>query len=161
MMTVADIERIKKVLECMIEYELGLSNLYRNCADIYKEDATFWKSLHVVEILHAENIRKMSEILERKPEQFEVGRPFNLIAINTALSGLKDNIKRIMESPFSREKMFILARDIEQSVLESNYAEIVKTADIEYQTLIKNILSQTYEHKMMIQKKINELRSKA
>ncbi len=54
-----------------------------------------------------------------------------------------------------------MARDIEQSVLESNYAEIVKTADAEYNTLMKDILSQTYEHKKMIQEKIAEMKAKA
>ena len=33
-MTVADIERITKVLESMIQYELSLSDFYKQCADI-------------------------------------------------------------------------------------------------------------------------------
>jgi len=56
--------------------------------------------------------------------------------------------------------MLILARDFEQSVLESHYAEIVKTTDAEYQTLMKNILSQTQEHKKAIQKAIDDLKIK-
>jgi hypothetical protein len=51
-----------------------------------------------------------------------------------------------------------MAKDIEQSLLESHYAEIVKTNEMEYQALMKEILSQTYEHKNAIQKKIEELK---
>ncbi len=161
MMTMADIERIIKVLESMIQYELNLSDFYKQCADIWTEDQAFWENLVYAEVRHAENIQKMREIIIKKQESFEVGRPFNLIALNTALTGLKEIVKRIAQGVFSHEKILVLARDIEQSVLESHYAEIVKTADIEYQTLMKNILSQTYEHRMMIQKRLDEIKSGA
>lgn len=161
MMTVADIERITKVLESMIQYELNLSDFYKQCADAWEEDRAFWVNLAYAEVHHAENIQKMREIILKKQEIFELGRPFNLIALNTALAGLQDIIKRINQGLYSREKILVLARDIEQSLLESHYAEIVKTADIEYQTLMKNILSQTYEHRMMLQKRIDDVKSKS
>jgi hypothetical protein len=128
MMSMADIERITKVLESMIQYELMLSDLYKQCADIWTEDQLIWQNLAYAEIHHA---------------------------------GLKDNISRLTSSAFSCEKMLVMARDIEQSILESHYAEIVKTADPEYQALMKGILSQTYEHKKIIQEKIEAMKTKA
>ncbi|MEI8172512.1 MAG: hypothetical protein WCH07_03385 [Deltaproteobacteria bacterium] len=157
----ADIERITKVLESMIQYELTLSDFYKQCADIWTEDQAFWQNLAHAEVGHAENIQKMREIITKKQQNFEAGRPFNPIAVNTAMAGLKDNVTRLTSGAFPCEKMLIIARDIEQSILESHYTEIVKTADIEYQTLMKNILSQTYEHRMIIQKKIDEIKSNA
>jgi hypothetical protein len=160
MMAIADVDRITKVLDAMIQYEISLSSLYENCAEIWKENGEFWRDLSQAEIGHAENIKKMMEILAKKPERFEMGRPFNLMALSTALTGVKDKIKRVSEKGFSLEKMLILARDIEQSILESHYGEIVKTDDGEYLNLMKNILSQTYDHRMMLQKKMDESRSK-
>lgn len=160
-MTVTDVERITKVLESMIQYELILSEFYKQCADMWTEDQAFWQNLAHAELHHAENMQKMREIILKKQEAFEAGRPFNPIAVNTAMTGLKENIRKITQGVFSREKILVLARDIEQSILESHYAEIVKTADIEYQTLMKNILSQTYEHRMMIQKRLDEIKSGA
>jgi len=160
MMSIADIEKINKVLESMIQYELNLSDFYKQCADTWTEDQAFWQTLAHAEIKHAENIQKMREIIVKKQERFEVGRPFNPIALNTAMAGLKDNAKHLTSGALSFEKMLIMARDIEQSVLESHYAEIVKTADIEYQTLMKGILSDTYVHKKTIQKKIDDLKIK-
>ncbi|PKN18160.1 MAG: hypothetical protein CVU71_11635 [Deltaproteobacteria bacterium HGW-Deltaproteobacteria-6] len=157
-MNVTDINKITKVLESMAQYELALANLYTRCAETWKEDQVFWKGLAHAEQRHAENIQKMQEIIIRKQNSFEFGRPFNIVALNTAMAGVNDNIKRVTEGAFSREKMFVIARDIEQSMLESRYAEIVKTTDIEYQTLMKDILSQTNEHKMMMQEKINDIR---
>ena len=161
MMSIADIEKITTVLESMIQYELNLSDFYKQCADIWTEDQAFWQNLARSEVGHAENIQKMREIIAKKQERFELGRPFNPIALNTAMAGLKDNAKRLTSGAFSFEKMLIMTRDIEQSILESHYAEIVKTADIEYQTLMKGILSDTYVHKKIIQGKIDDLKRKA
>jgi hypothetical protein len=161
MMSIADIEKITTALEAMIQYELNLSDFYKQCADIWTEDQAFWQNLAHAEVRHAENIQKMREIIAKKRENFEAGRPFNPIAINTAMAGLKDNIRRLTSGAFSSEKMLVMARDIEQSILESHYAEIVKTSDLEYQALMKGILSQTYEHKKIIQEKIDAMKTKA
>lgn len=158
-MNITDIDKIAKVLESMMQHELALSDFYKQCADTWKEDQAIWESLAHAELRHAENLQKMLEIIIKKQDVFEVGRPFNLLAIHTAIAGVNDNLKRVKEGAVPREKLLILARDTEQSILESHYAEIVKTTDIEYQSLMKNILSQTYDHKMIIQKKINDIKS--
>ena len=158
MMNITDIEKINKVLESMIQYELDLSDFYKQCADIWTEDQAFWQNLAHAEVKHAENIQKMREIIAKKQERFELGRPFNPISLNTAMVGLKANARRLTLGAFSYEKVLIMVRDIEESVLESHYAEIVKTADLEYQTLMKGILSDTYLHKKTIQKKIDDLK---
>jgi len=159
-MITADIEKIIKVLETMNQYELTLSDFYKQCAAIWTEDQVFWRNLAHAEAEHSENIQKIMEIISKKQERFELGRPFNPIALNTAMTGLKDNTRRLTSGAFSFEKTLIMARDIEQSILESHYTEIVKTADLEYQTLMKGILSQTYEHKKIIQEKIDALKRK-
>lgn len=161
MMSIDDIDRIMKALESMIQYELMLSDFYKQCADILKEDRSFWQNLSNEEIHHADNIKKIREIITKKHDSFEAGRPFNPIALDTAMTGLKDIIRRLTSSTISCEKILIVARDIEQSILESNYAEIVKTADLEYQSLMKGIISQTYEHKKIVREKIEALKAKA
>jgi hypothetical protein len=160
MMSIADIEKIARVLDVMSQYELTLSDFYAQCADIWTEDRSFWQNLAHAEIQHAENIKKMHEIIKTKQERFEAGRPFNVMTLNTAMAGLKDLTTRVTSGAYSCEKMLIMARDIEQSILELHYAEIVKTADLEYQTLMKGILSQTSEHNKTIRNKIEEMKTK-
>lgn len=155
------LSNVTNVLDAMIQYELSLSELYETCAGVLKEDGGLWQSLSQAESYHANNIRKMMAILTEKYDRFETGRPFNLTALNTALTGVKDMTRRVSQGEVSREKMLIMARDFEQSVLESYYAEIVKTNDVEYQTLMKSILSQTQEHKKAIQKAIDDAKTKA
>ena len=160
-MTVVDIEKITKVLESMIQYELIMSDLYKQCADTWTEDQAFWQNLARAELQHAEYIQRMREIIVKKQETFEVVRHFNPIAVNTAMTGIKGYINKLTSGTFSYERMLMIARDIEQSILESHYSEIVKTADLEYQTLMNAILSQTFEHKKIIQEKIQKIKTKA
>ena len=160
-MSIVNIERIISVLTAMMQYELTLSDFYHECADRWPEDQAFWQSLAAAEVGHAKNIQKMREIITSKQENFEADRPFNLIALNTAMAGLKDNIDRLTVGTFSRVQILIMARDIEQSILESHYAEIVNTGDLEYGTLMKSILAQTHEHRKAIQEKIEQAKSTA
>jgi len=154
-MSAVDVKTITKIVESMIQFELSLSDFYAKCAETWNEERTFWRILASEEVRHAENIQKMLDIITHKPERFEIGRPFNLIALNTARAGITENMKRLSKREISHEKILIMARDIEQSILESHYAEIVKTTDVEYQTLMRDILSETYKHKKIIQDKID------
>jgi rubrerythrin len=160
-MSAIDVKTITKILDAMIQFELSLSDFYTKCAETWDEDVTFWHILANAEAHHAENIQKMLDIITHKLERFEAGRPFNLVALNTALAGIAENTTRVSKGEFSRERIHVMARDIEQSILESHYAEIVNTTDVEYLTLMKDILSQTYEHKKIIQEKIDAMRTKS
>jgi len=159
MPNITNIDTITKVIEAMMQFESALADFYKQCADAWAEDQGFWRNLANAELQHENNLRKMREIIINKQNSFNLGRSFNTIALNTAITGIHDNIKRLMGGFLSREKVLFIARDIEQSVLEANYSEIVNTSDIECQTLMKDILSQTYDHKMAIQNKINLLKS--
>jgi hypothetical protein len=161
MINIADIKKVAETLASMMQYELALSDFYKHCADIWTEDQAFWHNLAHAEVRHAENMQKMLEIITKKQEKFDLGRSFNPIALNTAIAGLKDNASRLTARMFSLEKVLFLSRDIEQSILESHYAEIVKTADAEYQALVKEILYQTYEHRKIIQEKIEKIKATA
>src|SRR5512133_2123711 len=125
----ADIEKITGVLEAMAQFELRISAFYMSCADGSKEDAPFWMNLAQAEIGHASNMDRIRKLLTEKPERFEVGRPFNLVAIKTALSGIDHSIMLVAQGKVTRDKLLLMAKDIEQSILESRYAEIVKTGD--------------------------------
>lgn len=154
------LDNILNIMEAMVQYELGLSELYETCARVSKEDEQLWRSLSGAEINHADHIKKMMAIMIEKHDRFEAGRPFNITALRTVMAGIKETIERISRGELSREKMLITARDFEQSVLESHYTEIVRTNDLEYQTLMKNVLSQTQEHKKAIQKAIVNVKTK-
>jgi rubrerythrin len=160
-MNTADIEKLNKTMDSMAQYELLLSEFYKQCAETWTKDKEFWLEIAHQEVHHADNIRMMQEIITKKPWRFEAGRPLNPAAITTVITYLQDVSKRLIAGEFCYEKLLIIAMDIEKSILEAHYSEIVKTQDVEYQTLMKRILEETHDHHQLIQQKLEAVKSKA
>jgi hypothetical protein len=80
-----------------------------------------------------------------------------MIAINRAISGVKKHTHRLKSGEINRKQCLFISRDTEQSILESKYAEVLKTKNVEYQALISEITSQTERHKELLAKKIEEI----
>jgi hypothetical protein len=150
----ASVISISKALEMMADLEMIISEFYKCAADLWSEDSGFWAGLAQTEVFHAENIKKIADILSRKPQEFEPGRPVNTAAINTAISGIKSNIEKLKKGQLNKKQILFISRDIEQSLLESKYTEILKTKDAEYLKLIAEIASQTESHKKLLIKRI-------
>jgi hypothetical protein len=85
-----DIEKFNKTTDSMAQYEFLLSDIYENCAARWTKDKEFWFDTSHQEIHHSENTRTMQEIITKKPSNFEADRPFNPIAVNMVIAGLKD-----------------------------------------------------------------------
>ncbi len=149
-----DLKSILNTLIHMEELEQIVSEFYTVCSDIWPADRIFWAELSDEEREHRNNIATMHQIISKKPEHFEKGRPFNIFAIQTMLTGLRNNIKKIRNHDLSENNALSIARDIEQSFIEFRYSEIVKTADIEYGTLVQKIVKETAQHKIKIDQKI-------
>ncbi|MDQ5987738.1 MAG: hypothetical protein CSYNP_03483 [Syntrophus sp. SKADARSKE-3] len=153
----AQVTSMLKILEMMADLEMIISEFYTCAGDQWKEDSEFWTGLAKEEILHAENIIILGDILSRKPQAFDTGRPISISAINTVISGVKKNIEKLKNGLLNKKQTLVVSRDFEQSMLESKYAEILKSKDDEYLRLISEIVSQTESHKQLLFKRIEGL----
>ncbi len=151
-----ELQSIVKALQLMVEIELAMEEFYNTCAYTWKEDAEFWSSIADEEKKHAENITRMKEILLNKPDRFEKNRLFNPAAIKTTIDYIKDNTQKVRQGALKKDRAFFIARDIEQSLIEQKYSDVVKTDDFEYNSLIKETISQTLSHRNHFLKKIAE-----
>ncbi len=147
-------KEIKEALMTMAEVEMAIGKLYRCCAACFPEDRRFWLGLVNQEIRHAKYILKMGKIISKKKDQFEMNRPFNPTAMRTVLSGIKTNMAQVKSRGIPKSRMLAIAHDIEKSLLESNFAEMFKTKDVEYQNLLNEIRNDTAVHKKIIQDKL-------
>jgi hypothetical protein len=149
-----DLKGILDTLVRMEEAEQIVSEFYQLCADMWPANVQLWAELSVEEIEHKNNIVTMRQIVSNKPEHFEKGRPFNIFAIQTMITGIHSNIERLKKGEISENNAIFIARDIEQSFIEFRYSEIVKTADVEYNTLVQKIIRETAQHKTKIDQKL-------
>jgi hypothetical protein len=145
------------ILKNLADFELATAELYRTCSQIWEGDKEFWSDMQQAEVKHSRNINRMTDIVSSKPGDYTPGHIFPPAAVQTSISGIKGNIQRLVTREIARKNMFFIARDIEQSMLERNYAEIVKTNDAEFQSLVNEILSDTVSHREQLNRKIREM----
>lgn len=145
-------------MNTMAAIERLIGDFYQECGEIWEEDRTFWMHIAAEEEKHAQYIERMAEIVALKPERFEIGRPFNQAAAQTVMAGIKKNLKRMKEGLITQERAMFITRDIEHSLMEKNYGEIVKTSDPEYLMLVREIMEETGTHRNSIDERIQTMK---
>jgi hypothetical protein len=147
---------IIEVLKKMAMFEVAIAELYSLCAEIWKEESKFWLDIWKDEIKHTQYINRIIEIVSKAPDRFDKGRPFNIFAIETIVSDIRNKIEKIKKGEIAKNNLLFIARDFEKGYLEERYSEIVLTDDIEYRTLIQRVVDDTEKHKDKIVQKIEE-----
>jgi rubrerythrin len=143
----------QQALKLIEELEYTLADFYAAAAQLQPGNAAFWLDLVQEERQHGSYVQKMIGMIETHPERFHANRAFNLAAIQTFAAYVKNTTSRLIsgEVPAGDEKYFLaLARDMEQSVIEAKFNEIVKTADVEFQALMRQVVADTLTHKNRI-----------
>ncbi len=151
-----DLKTILDALKVMKEFELTVAEFYRTCHSLWPEDEALWKNLEQAEIRHAETADKMISILSERPNFFEPNRLFNPTAIRTSISGIRGDIERLKKREIPKDKILFIARDLEQSAIESKYFEIVKGGDVEFQDMMEELRIDTMAHRDELNKRIEE-----
>ncbi len=151
-----DSKAILDALKVMKEFELTLAELYRTCNSLWPEDEAFWKNLEQAEVRHAGTVEKMISILSEKPDIFEPHRLFKPAAVRTSISGIRGDIERLKRREIPKNKILFIARDLEQSIIESKYFEAVKGRDVEFQNMVEEMKIDTMTHRDELNKKIEE-----
>ena len=158
-MTPRTIQDVLLVMNEMVSLELALAELYQACSEQFPEDKNFWLAIRHQEELHAKLIKELAELIASHPQQFNFGRPFNSTAINTTLSSVKNYTESVRNGLLERKRALFMARDIENSVLEAKYSEIVSTDNAEFRKIIERITNDTKAHKNVFAAKVAKSRS--
>lgn len=150
-------ENIIDILNIMEEFEKMVSEVYKSCGQIWSHDKEFWADMREAEVKHAQNIKRIKELISKRPESFTANPKFKSAAIKTAISGLRWHIQRLEKNEITEERMLYIAQDIEQFILENDYRDVVKTNDAAFQMLMDEIVSDTVAHHDQLNKKISPL----
>lgn len=142
-----ELQGIIEVLKQMALFETKIAELYGICASTWKEDAEFWLSIWKDELRHSRHIEQMMDIIQKKPENFQSGRPFNVHALATVVKDIEEKIGKVKKGEITKDQLLFIAQSYEQGYIEDRYTEIVKTDDVEYKTLMQEVVNDTYQHK--------------
>ena len=151
-----DLENLSETLRSMEELELTVAEFYQTCGERWTDHKRFWMDMEFAELKHADSVGRMGKILSERPGKFEVGAFIPPTEIRTFIAGVRSNIERLRKEEIDEKKVLFLGVDLEQSFLESKYAEIVKTNDTEFQSLVREINADTMFHREYLNRKIIE-----
>ena len=154
--TAGELPGILNVLAQMAVFETKMAELYSLCAVTWADDCQFWLDIWRDEISHALYVNNIIEIVSRKPQAFEKGRPFSASEVQVIVSSIMSTIEGLQRGEITKEKLLSIANGLENGFLEDKYSEIVKTGDLEYKTLMDKIVDDTAKHEEKILLKIKE-----
>ena len=146
-MTTRSVLDVVPVMQEMKKLELALAGLYQACSERFPEDRDFWVAIQQQEERHAQIIERLAGLIAAHPELFRAGRAFNATAIKTILAGIANYTMQVREGKLPSQRAKFVARDIENSVLEANYAEIVTTDNLEFRQAMELMAKDTLAHK--------------
>lgn len=151
-----DLKTLSEALRTMEELELTVAEFYQTCGERWADHKNFWMDMEFAELKHADNVERMNRILSERPGKFEVGSYTPPAQIRAFIAGVRSNIGRLKREEIDEKKVLFLGLDLEQSFLESKYAEIVKTSDAEFQSLVREINADTMFHREYLNRKVIE-----
>jgi hypothetical protein len=155
---------ILDVLVAMAQSEIAVAKLYRLCAEPEGDARQFWLTLEHEELRHAQQVDRLAEIIAQRPDRFTPKRAMHVTAIQTFTCYVDSIAQRILinEIPHTdQRRLLTAARDVEQSIIESRYHELVTSDEPEFQTLMKAIVADTTDHKNRIVARLAKLSNPA
>lgn len=147
-------QNLQQLMADMVALEEALAALYLACSDKYPEDSKFWLVICHQEEAHARYITELAELAASHPTEFKLGRQFNVVAIRNITSRVMEFADQVRKGQIDRKRAFFMARDIEGSVLEARYHEIVSTDNVEFKKTLERIRRETTTHKNLFDAKL-------
>ena len=152
-----DIKNVTDTLKLMKEAEITVSAFYKLCSQTTEKYKSFWEGLSQAEISHSQNIEDILRQITEDPVKFTAGRDFEPSRIKALINEVKEKMNQVRNGKLAGNKIFLVARNFENSIIESKYGELVKSDKTGFLSAFREILRQTIEHKEMIESKIKEL----
>ena len=147
-------EKTTEIFDKIIVLETTIGELYEACSMKWQEDRDLWLSLSEQEKAHAEHAKEMKQEFLNKNQEFIVNPNFSILVIDSIILYIVSIITKLKKGLFTKNQMLIIARDTENSLLETNYQKIATTKNQEYLKRLNILIQQTQEHKKLISDKI-------
>lgn len=149
-----NVPELLQVMNDMVALEEALAALYLACSEKFPEDGKFWLAICHQEELHARYLAELAALISSHPHEFKFGRQFNAVAITTIMSSVRKLTDEIRQGQSDRKRALVMARDIENSVLEAKYHEIVTSDNVQFRETIDRIMRETTTHKKLLAAKV-------
>jgi hypothetical protein len=150
-------DRTAQVLGTLREIELLVGELYRRFASAFAMDRELWEGLSREEEGHAalaEALRTMLASSGGAPAALD---KVHLAALETYKKGIEYQLARLRRGEIVRRSALFIARDLEKTLVERMYYDLVKGAGTDAAEVASRIQSETESHLGRLEARIASL----
>jgi len=154
--TYYDKRAVLKTFQVMFAIEMEVSCLYSIFAKQFPEERVFWKKISDDEIVHADNIKRILKLISQNNLTYRIGKSFSYKAGILILEHIKLYVSDANEKLLSKADTFLIALELESTILESKYMDYLITDNKEYNDFLKTIDIETLQHRFLVKKKYKD-----
>jgi hypothetical protein len=143
--------------EALIENELAVARLYELFAQTFEEDAEFWTELSKEEHRHAQWIREARDLAGTRPVE-SATPPIRIQAVEHMIQYVDSIGERCRKGELTRLNAYALARDVENSLLESRIFSLFVPALDQLKALQERLVRDTSAHRRRITEALDRIR---
>jgi len=148
---------LDEVAEALIENELAVARLYEQFAETFGEDAEFWQGLATEEHKHARWIAEARDLTRTGPVD-PAAPPVRLQAVEHMIQYVESIGGRCRKGELTRVNAYALARDLENSLLESRIFGLFVPAREQLRALQERLVHDTSAHRQRIGEALDRIR---
>lgn len=151
--------QLVEALQALVRLELAVGELYKACSVRWPDDGRFWLEVARQETDHAHAIERMLAIIALNPGNFAPLKAIRINAVDTIVSGIETRAEQIRSGLLTENNALHIALDLEKSVMENRFYEMVQTTDPAFLTICSEIMAQTRDHKSHFENRIAALKT--
>ncbi len=140
------LDELLEVVNLFIDLETSLEKYYELCAKIFPDEKFAWFGIATQEGIHAKIFKKIKEKITLDPEKWSIGK-YNNEAVKTMVESLHTKLAEIQAKDYNSRYVVTFAKDIEDSLIESDIANAFVSSDTDYRNMMKKMIEETDEHK--------------
>lgn len=140
------------IINNLVTCESLISELYEEYGRSDPELSRFWQRLAAEEQGHANQLKSLLPLLDKGVVFKEIGR-FDSASIAPISDLITRAVETVRRSPLSRYEALSVALQIESSLIDSHFYDLVHSDSSEYQTIANLLRAATQNHVNLVRDK--------
>ncbi|HEY6872155.1 MAG TPA: hypothetical protein VI298_05435 [Geobacteraceae bacterium] len=148
------IQDVIENLRLLSKGESDIAEFYQLCGDVFADERDFWHQLATSEQSHADMVLRMADLVEKEPRKYRPGRSFSVVLARLFRAHVHGLVEKMRKGEIQKKELVAIAADIENSVVELNYGDLVKTDVPEFIAMARTLDEETGEHREAFEKRM-------
>ena len=136
---------MNEIMEMLIKHEEAISKLFEAYAQKFPEYKEFWSTVSWEEKDHAENIRKLSQMIEKGHAHFDLEK-FKPSVIENSMDYIAKELVRAEQENISLRTALSVALNIEDAIIDGKVFEKFKGYTADAKRFLRECAASFAEH---------------